>query len=264
MESSQINNTITSIMRGSFDLNVKTLPNTQTLMRMDGIDTAKYAFEFEMDGFALNSSEYLTTPSAQMLNRMYPGINIEGSIPLNLPLKKDAPENTENAANIGTKIIRLKQTANFNSADNLLELEKLTSTIKNHDMLLICDNLSIDVSKTILDLAKDVGIDKLMTSHPIASTLIDDLQLMVNLGASIELAFNDVMPPSPSITIDTICQIIKEIGIDSCIATTRFGDVELPPPAEGMRMFIACLLQKGFSEKDISKLVEINPKKLIT
>ena len=227
MESSQINNTIMSIMKGSFDLNVKTLPNTQTLMRMDGIDTAKYAFEFEMDGFALNSSEYLTTPSAQMLNRMYPGINIEGSIPLNLPLKKDAPENTENAANIGTKIIRLKQTANFNSADNLLELEKLTSTIKNHDMLLICDNLSIDVSKSILSLAKDVGIDKLMTSHPIASTLIDDLQLMVNLGASIELAFNDVMPPSPSITIDTICQIIKEIGIDSCIATTRFGDIEL-------------------------------------
>ena len=56
MESSQINNTIMSIMKGSFDLNVKTLPNTQTLMRMDGIDTAKYAFEFEMDGFALNSS----------------------------------------------------------------------------------------------------------------------------------------------------------------------------------------------------------------
>ena len=46
--------------------------------------------------------------------------------------------------------------------------------------------------------------------------------------------------------------------------STRFGDIELPPPAEGMRMFIACLLQKGFSEKDISKLVEINPKKLIT
>ena len=57
---------------------------------------------------------------------------------------------------------------------------------------------------------------------------------------------------------------IKEIGIDSSIATTRFGNIELPQPAEGMRMFIACLLQKGFSEKDISKLVEINPKKLIT
>ena len=63
METTDRNNTIESILKGSFDLNVKTLPNTQSLMRMDGIDTAKYAFEFEMHGFALNSSEYLTTPS---------------------------------------------------------------------------------------------------------------------------------------------------------------------------------------------------------
>ena len=42
-------------MRGSFDLNVKTLPNTQTLMRMDGIDTAKYAFKNFETFDALNS-----------------------------------------------------------------------------------------------------------------------------------------------------------------------------------------------------------------
>ena len=264
MESSQANNIIASIMKGSFDLNVKTLPNTQSLMRMDAIDTAKHAFESEMDGFALNSSEYLTTPSAQILNRMYPGINIEGSIPLNLPLKQNVFESTENAANIGTKIVRLNQTVSPDSTDNLSYLEKLTATIKNHDMLLICENLSIDESKSILKFAKNVGINKFMTYHDIESELIENLKQLVNLGAHIELAFSDVMPLSSKMTIEKICTTIKELGVDSCIATTRFGNIELPPPAEGMRMFVACLLEKGFSEKDINKLVKENPKKLIT
>ena len=166
MESSQLNNAITSILKGSFDLNVKTLPNTQSVMRMDGIDTAKYAFEFEMLGFALNSNEYVTTPSSQMLNRMYPGINIVGSISLNYPLRKGDVEDTGNAANIGTKIVRLQQATSLNSIEHPLELEKLISTIKNNDMLLICQNLSVDESKSILELAKSEGINKLMTYHP--------------------------------------------------------------------------------------------------
>jgi len=264
MESSQLNNAITSILKGSFDLNVKTLPNTQSVMRMDGIDTAKYAFEFEMLGFALNSNEYVTTPSSQMLNRMYPGINIVGSISLNYPLRKGDVEDTGNAANIGTKIVRLQQATSLNSIEHPLELEKLISTIKNNDMLLICQNLSVDESKSILELAKSEGINKLMTYHPMQSTSIDDLKHMASLGAYIELAFNDLMPLSANITIETMCKTIKEIGADYCVATTRFGDIELPPPAEGMRMFIACLLETGFSENNVSKLVKINPNKLIS
>ena len=264
METTDRNNTIESILKGSFDLNVKTLPNTQSLMRMDGIDTAKYAFEFEMHGFALNSSEYLTTPSAQMLNRMYPGINIEGSIPLSFPLKEGFAEDTENAANIGTKIARLQKNTSTNPINDLVKLEKLISTIKNHDMLLICENLSIDESKSILNLAKNAGVDKFMTYHPIESTSIDDLKQMANLGAYIELAFNDLMPLYPGLTIEDACKAIKEIGTDYCVATTRFGNIELPPPAEGMRMFVACLLEKGFSEKDVSKLVKTNPNMLIS
>tara|TARA_B100000949_G_C14257593_1_gene441287 strand:- start:929 stop:1723 length:795 start_codon:yes stop_codon:yes gene_type:complete len=264
METTDRNNTIESILKGSFDLDVKTRPNTQSLMRMDGIDTAKYAFEFEMHGFALNSSEYLTTPSAQMLNRMYPGINIEGSIPLNFPVKEGVAKDTENAANIGAKIARLQKNPSANSINDLIELEKFISTIKNHSMLLICENLSVEESKSILNLAKNVGIDKFMTYHPMQSTSIDDLKHMASLGGYIELAFNDLMPLSANITIETMCKTIKEIGADYCVATTRFGDIELPPPAEGMRMFIACLLETGLSVNDVSKLVKINPNKLIS
>ncbi|SVC67316.1 uncharacterized protein METZ01_LOCUS320170, partial [marine metagenome] len=146
MQSSQHNNLITSILTGSFDLNVKSLPSAHSLMRMDGIDTAKHAYEFEMLGFALNSKEYLTTPSADMLNRMYPGIKILGSISLDYPVTIEDISATENAANLGTKIVRIHQDLNSTSSDNSTNTKKVIATIKNNDMLLISENLSIDTS----------------------------------------------------------------------------------------------------------------------
>ena len=264
MQSSQRNNSIISILTGSFDLNVKTLPDAQSLMRMDGIDTAKYAYEFEMLGFALNSKEYVTTPSAQMLNRMYPGIKILGSISLDYPVTTAGIHATKNAASLGTKIVRIHQNLDSTLIANLAETEKFISTIKNLDILLISANLSIDDSTFIFNLAKDSEINKMMAYYPINSTSINDLKHITSLGVYIELALKDLMPLSPTITIGTMCKTIRDIGADHCVATTRFGDIGLPVPAEGMRMLIAFFLEKGLSEDEITKLVKSNPNKLIS
>ena len=49
------------------------------------------------------------------------------------------------------------------------------------------------------------------------------------------------------------------IGADRCIVSTDFGQWTNPPPAEGMRMAIAALLEAGMSEADIAKVVRTNP-----
>ena len=40
---------------------------------------------------------------------------------------------------------------------------------------------------------------------------------------------------------------IEEIGSDRCIVSTDFGQWTNPPPAEGMRMAIAAMLDAGMS-----------------
>jgi hypothetical protein len=56
---------------------------------------------------------------------------------------------------------------------------------------------------------------------------------------------------------------VREIGVDRCIVTTDFGQWMNPPPAEGMRMAIAELLNAGMSDDEVTALVTNNPLGLI-
>lgn len=56
---------------------------------------------------------------------------------------------------------------------------------------------------------------------------------------------------------------IAELGADHCILATDFGGYTLPDPVEGMRGFIASLLDLGIPVSDIRKLVKTNPEKLL-
>ena len=103
----------------------------------------------------------------------------------------------------------------------------------------------------------------MMAYYPIHTTSINDIKKITGLGVYIELALKDLMPLSSTITIENMCKVIKDVGADHCVATTRFGDMELPVPAEGMRMLISFLLEKGLSENEIIKLVKTNPNNLI-
>lgn len=56
---------------------------------------------------------------------------------------------------------------------------------------------------------------------------------------------------------------ILEIGADHCILATDFGGYTLPDPVEGMRGFIASLLDLGIPADDIRKMVKTNPEQLL-
>jgi microsomal dipeptidase-like Zn-dependent dipeptidase len=56
---------------------------------------------------------------------------------------------------------------------------------------------------------------------------------------------------------------IQKLGADYCIIATDFGVYTLPDPVEGLREFIACLLDMGIPIEDIRKLVKTNPERLL-
>ena len=63
-----MNNEIESLLRGSIDLHVHSGPDTNK-MRLNAMETARYAYEAGMAGFALKSNEYLTTPLTYTLSQ---------------------------------------------------------------------------------------------------------------------------------------------------------------------------------------------------
>jgi len=53
------------------------------------------------------------------------------------------------------------------------------------------------------------------------------------------------------------------VGTDHCILATDFGGYTLPAPVEGLREFIACLLDLGLPVEEIRQMVRTNPEKLL-
>ncbi|MBA7536739.1 hypothetical protein ES705_29003 [subsurface metagenome] len=56
---------------------------------------------------------------------------------------------------------------------------------------------------------------------------------------------------------------IRKFGAEHFIIGTDFGVYTLPTPVEGMREFIACLLDMGCSEEEIRTVSSTNPGRLL-
>ena len=71
------------------------------------------------------------------------------------------------------------------------------------------------------------------------------------------------MPVRQRYTVKELMDAVRWLGLDSCIVTSDFGQWMNPPPAEGMRMAIASLMQQGMSSEELTKLVKTNPARVL-
>jgi hypothetical protein len=56
---------------------------------------------------------------------------------------------------------------------------------------------------------------------------------------------------------------MRALGAEHCIIATDFGRYGLSTPVEGLRQFIACLLDLGIAPEDIRTMVKTNPERLL-
>ena len=71
------------------------------------------------------------------------------------------------------------------------------------------------------------------------------------------------MPGGTKSGIHTVAQQIQELGAENFILLSDFGVYTLPTPVEGMREFIACMLDMGLTPDQIQQTVKTNPLKLL-
>ena len=119
----------------------------------------------------------------------------------------------------------------------------------------------ISVSDTIklFDVARSRKIDRLIASNPTARMNDQHIEYLKSLGVFFELPFYAYQHEEPT----KIVSDIEMLGPDHCIVATDFGHWMTAPPAEGMRLAIAMLLQGGLAPKEASRLVADNPLGLV-
>ena len=273
-----MNEQIEEILRGAYDLHVHAAPDGKQQRRMDALEVARCAYEAEMGGFVLKSHDYNTAPLTYALNQMYPGLSVFGAIALNRSVGGINPDAVQVAADLGAQVVWMPTfTADFRQrgrdsegirvADddgNLCDgVHEVLEIIAAADMTLASGHISLAEAIALFKAARAQGVQRMIATHPDGVATLEEQQKMIALGAYAEYTFLACMPSRACRTPQQFVEMIRSLGVGNCIVTTDFGQWQNPPPAEGMRMAIAALLDAGMTSDEVTTLVKGNTAQLV-
>ena len=273
-----MNEQIEEILCGAYDLHVHAAPDGKQQRRMDALEVARCAYEAEMGGFVLKSHDYNTAPLTYALNQMYPGLSVFGAIALNRSVGGINPDAVQVAADLGAQVVWMPTfTADFRQrgrdsegirvADddgNLCDdVHEVLEIIAAADMTLASGHISPAEAIALFKAARAQGVQRMIATHPDGVATLEEQQKMIALGAYAEYTFLACMPSRARRTPQQFVEMIRSLGVGNCIVTTDFGQWQNPPPAEGMRMAIAALLDAGMTSDEVTTLVKGNTAQLV-
>ena len=168
------------------------------------------------------------------------------------------------------------------------ELDEILHLIADHPhVYLNTGHVSVPEAMRLVDLAQEYGIEKVLVASSVTKIAsMAELRRMADQGAFIEytlaaythttpipkthyyvereyVSIDEGMSEGPGGGVRTVAEQIDALGPEHCIIATDLGVYTLPEPVEGLREFIACLLDLGITPEAIRTLVSTNPARLL-
>jgi len=165
--------------------------------------------------------------------------------------------------------------------------EMLQLLAANPQIYMDTGHLSVEEAIGLVDLKEKYGYERVVVSSSVTKNAgMEHLKYMADKGALIEFSFaaytapqmiplthyyvekeyasiDEGMTASPGSGIREVADQIQALGAEHCIMSTDFGRYALPTPVEGLRQFIACMLDLGIFPEDIRTMVKTNPETLL-
>jgi hypothetical protein len=168
------------------------------------------------------------------------------------------------------------------------ELQEILGLLAEHpEVYLNTGHVSVNEALRLIEIAHDFGIKRVLVAHFVRKRMtIAQQQQAVRFGTFLESAFADhVYPggiprthyyvekqyqsgviaddqPKPT-SLGLLADEIRAIGPQHFILCSDYGIRGTPTPVEGMRQFIAAMLDLEFSVADIQRMVCHNPAQLL-
>lgn len=282
---------INDLVRGSIDMHCHYAPDAIIEGRMDALETAKCAREMGMRGIVLKSTSIPTTPLAMLVGKLVPEVNVFGSICLDYGIGGLNFHALELSAKFGARMVWMPTHSSNNSRANMSklpgvslegeglsildresklvpEIDMILALVKKHDMVLATGHISPLETFALVEKALGMGVLKIVITHGLTANYLhnftqEDLKQLSRKGVYIEHCYVGFLPTDFRNDPKPMAEAIRYIGAEHCIISTDLGQFYNPPPAEGMRMFIALLLKNGITEHDIELMAKLNPAKLL-
>jgi hypothetical protein len=282
---------IDDLVKGSIDMHCHHAPDALIEGRMDALETVKLARDMGMRAVVLKSTYFPTKPMADIIGKLVPEVKVFGSVCLDNEIGGLNHEALEPLAKFGTKVVWMPTHSSTNSRANMRripgvvlegegfslidaagklvpEVGRILSIVKKYNMVLANGHVSPRETFALFEAAQAIGISKLVVTHGLwqngsVKFTLDELKKLGQMGAYIEHCYVGFLPTDFRYDPKPMMDAIKYIGAEHCIMGSDLGQYYNPPPAEGMRMFIALMYKNGISAPEIELMAKKNPAKLL-
>ncbi|MCH8192219.1 MAG: hypothetical protein IIC80_12810 [Chloroflexi bacterium] len=276
--------TVDGLVEGSLDLHAHFGPDSKIERSVDLMTMLETASAVKMRGMVLKSKDYPSYPLAYVGKQQFPHLDPLGAVCLDHDVGGMNPDAVKTSGRLGARFVWLPT---FSSTSDMalfgrpemgipcLDQEgevnaktvEVLEEIKRYDMVLATGHISNEETIAVVRKAREMGITRIIITHPITAhrggmPTMEMMKEYVALGAYLEHALIGLMPQTQVITPEKLAEAIREIGAEHCILSTDFGQIWNPPPAQGMKMFVAMMLGMGFSDDEVEVMVKTNPAKL--
>ena len=157
--------------------------------------------------------------------------------------------------------------------DGLLpEVVEILEVIAQEDLLLALSHTSPEESLALIPEARRLGVKNILATHASGGNVgwtFEQEQRGAELGLMFEESVITWLPAMRIFGYDVIdarkdiVEHIRAIGPEHYCISSDCGYVQGPAPVEAMRIFIAMLLDEGFSDEQIEMMTRTNAAKLL-
>lgn len=147
--------------------------------------------------------------------------------------------------------------------ERVLDVAKL---VAEYDAILATAHLSRQEARALIYAAPDVGLEKLVITHPHFKFLgytDDELAELAERGATLELCSGTVQTIPAYTTVETVARTIRRVGAEHCIISSDTGSPRKPCPPETTRAYLYSLGVLGISDAEIRSMTVEHPQALL-
>jgi hypothetical protein len=139
------------------------------------------------------------------------------------------------------------------------ELRRVLAIIARRDLVLATGHLSRDEIFSVVAAAQEEGVRRIVITHPEFTSQrlkAADQAELGRRGCYLERCFNT--PYTGKCTWEEMFANIRAAGVERSVVSTDLGQVDNPPPEDGLPLMVDWLLDGGFTEPEVRTMVVDN------
>jgi hypothetical protein len=281
-------------VEGAIDLHCHPYPDLFPRLA-DDFDIALAARDAGMKALMLKCHHENTVSRAYLVQRIVPDIKVFGGVVLNSYVGGINPAAVEAALRLGGREVWMPTvdsgyhaqihggTGGYESQaggvskdegiwvtdhDGKLQpvVKEVLELVAQYGAILATSHLSPKEIVALVKEARDVGVQKIVVTHPffkVPSLDLDTVEELGRLGAMPEFGYCTVSPAWQYAAPDKIVEAVRRVGASRCLLVSDTGQRHNPLPSEALRVFAQTVFEKGVAEQDVQRMIARNPYDLL-